>query len=162
MKVFRIRQSIAHFDQWKPLISKMPFKLKSNGRPPRLLRFRGRFRSHRGQNFKNHLVFITFHNKIFVVMSFEVVWPRRPRKEPCEYFQRLHFSNQWVPLVKMHYRVRYSLDFDLKIHSGQVWPPNELVFPIYRHPGKSPPKGIREVVLLVYVTQYSIGSITLP
>ena len=52
MKVFRIRQSIAHFDQWKPLISKMPSKLKSNGRPLRLLRFRGCFRGHRGQNFK--------------------------------------------------------------------------------------------------------------
>ena len=26
-----------------------------------------------------------------------------------------------VPLIKMHYRVRYSLDFDLKIRSGQVW-----------------------------------------
>ena len=52
MKVFRIRQSIAHFDQWKPLISKVLFKLKSNGRPPRLLRFRGRFWGHWGQNFK--------------------------------------------------------------------------------------------------------------
>ena len=30
----------------------MQFKLKSNGQPPRLLRFRGRFRGHRGQNFK--------------------------------------------------------------------------------------------------------------
>ena len=34
-----------------------------------------------------------------------------------EYFQRLHFWNQWVPLIKMHCRVRYSFDFDLKIHS---------------------------------------------
>ena len=57
-------------------------------------------------------------------MSFEVVWPRRPRrprKELGEYFQRLHFWNQFVPLIKMHYRVRYSLDFDLKIRSGQGW-----------------------------------------
>ena len=52
MKVLRIRQAIAHFDQWKPLISKMPFKSKSNGRPPSLLRFRGHFRGRRGQNFK--------------------------------------------------------------------------------------------------------------
>ena len=52
MKVFQIRQYIAHFDQWKPLISKMPFKLKSNGQLQRLLRFRGHFRGHRGQNFK--------------------------------------------------------------------------------------------------------------
>ena len=48
----QIRQSIAHFDQSKPLILKIPFKIKSTGRPPRLLRFRGRFRGHRGQNFK--------------------------------------------------------------------------------------------------------------
>ena len=70
--------------------------------------------------------FITFHNRIFVVLSFEVVWPRRPRrprKELGEYFQRLHFWNQFVPLIKMHYRVRYSLDFDLKIRSGQVCMP---------------------------------------
>ena len=40
-------------------------------------------------------------------------------KEPSEYFQRLHFWNQWVPLIKMHFRVRYSLDFDLKSRSGQ-------------------------------------------
>ena len=26
----------------------------------------------------------------------------------------------------MHYRVRYSLDFDLKIHSGQVWQPTGM------------------------------------
>ena len=34
-----------------------------------------------------------------------------------EYFQRLHFWNQLVPLIKMHCRVRYLF----KIHSGQVW-----------------------------------------
>ena len=74
--------------------------------------------------FQNHLVFMTFHNGISVVSSFEVVWPLRPwrpRKVLGEYFQRLHFWNQWVPLIKMHCRVRYLLDFDLKIRSGQVW-----------------------------------------
>ena len=76
----------------------------------------------RQSKFQNHLIFITFYNRIFVVLNFEVVWPRRPRrprKEPSEYFQRLHFWNQFVPLIKMHYRVGYSLDFDLKIRSGQ-------------------------------------------
>ena len=65
----------------------------------------------------------TFIFQIFNILSFEVVWPwwpRRPRKEPSENFQRLHFWNQFVPLIKMQYRVRYSLDFDLKIRSGQV------------------------------------------
>ena len=41
-------------------------------------------------------------------------------KELGEYFHRLYFWNQWVPLIKMHCRVRYLFDFDLKIHSGQV------------------------------------------
>ena len=37
-------------------------------------------------------------------------------KEPSEYFQQLHFSNQWVPLIKTQCKVCYLLDFDL----GQV------------------------------------------
>ena len=135
MKVFRIRQSIAHFDQWKPLILKMPFKLKSNGQPLRLLRFRGHFRGHWGQNFKIIqflslfiIEFLSF-NRIFVVLNFEVVWPRQPRlprKEHSDYFQRLHFWNQFVSLIKMHYRVRCLLDFDLKIPSSQVCKPSCL------------------------------------
>ena len=55
-------------------------------------------------------------------MGFEVVWPRRPwrpQKELGEYFQRLHFWNQWVPLIKTQCRVRYLLNFDLKLRSGQ-------------------------------------------
>ena len=35
------------------------------------------------------------------------------------YLENFHFSNQRVPLIKMHCRVRYLLDFDLKIRSGQ-------------------------------------------
>ena len=71
MKVFRIRQSIAHFDQWKPLILKMPFKLKSNGRPPRLLRFRGRLWGHRSQNFK-----IIYFLSLFII-KFSSFWISR-------------------------------------------------------------------------------------
>ena len=41
-------------------------------------------------------------------------------KELEEYFQQLHFRNQFDLLIKMHFRVRYLFDFDLKIHSGQV------------------------------------------
>ena len=69
----------------------------------------------------SRLIFITFHNRIFVVLSFEVFLPRRPQKEPSEYFQRLHFWNQWVPLIKTQYRVCYLLNFDLKLRSGQRW-----------------------------------------
>ena len=67
--------------------------------------------------------FMTFHNKIFVVFVFNEISKRMIvtiEKEPSEYFQRLHFWNQWIPLIKMYCRVRYLLDFDLKIHSGQV------------------------------------------
>ena len=38
---------------------------------------------------------MTFHNRIFVVLSYEVVWPRRPRhprKELGEYFQHYIFE----------------------------------------------------------------------
>ena len=42
-------------------------------------------------------------------------------KELGKYFQRLHFWNQWVPLIKMYCSMRYLFNFDLKIHSGQVW-----------------------------------------
>jgi hypothetical protein len=123
MKVFQIRQSFRSVEATDFKIQKCNLK-KSTGRILRLLRFRGCFRGHRGQNFKitNHS-FMTFHNIIFVILGFEVVWhrqPRQPQKELGEYFQRLHFWNQWVPLIKMHCRVCYLFDFDLKIHSGQV------------------------------------------
>ena len=67
---------------------------------------------------------MTFHIRIFVILGFKVVWsrqPQQPQKELGEYFQWLHFWNQWVPLIKMHCRVRYLFDFDLKICSSQVW-----------------------------------------
>ena len=73
--------------------------------------------------FQNHLVFITFHNRIFVIFAFDKISKGMivtVEKEPSEYFQQLHFWNQWVPLMKMQCRVRYLLDFDLKIRSGQV------------------------------------------
>jgi hypothetical protein len=67
---------------------------------------------------------MTFHNIIFVVFVFDKISKGMLvtiEKELGEYFQRLHFWNQWVPLIKMHCRVRYLFDFDLKIRSGQVW-----------------------------------------
>ena len=86
---------------------------------------------------------MTFLNRIFVVLSFEVVWPRRPqcpRKELGEYFQWLHFWNQFVPLIKMHYRVRYSLtlisksaqarcDYSTLIPDFKLFPFSYAVFP---------------------------------
>ena len=82
----------------------------------RMLRFRGCF--------WGHLVFMTFHNRILVVFIFDEISKGMPvtlEKKLGEYIQRLHFWNQWVPLIKMHCRVRYLFDFDLNIRSGQVW-----------------------------------------
>ena len=31
--------------------------------------------------------------------------PQQPQKELGEYFQWLHFLNQWLPLIKMHYNI---------------------------------------------------------
>ena len=63
--------------------------------------------------FQNHLVFITFHNRIFVVFVFDKI----SKGMLGEYFQRLHFWNQWIPLIKMHCNVCYLFDYDLKICS---------------------------------------------
>ena len=59
LKVFRIR----------------PFKSKSNGRPLRLLRFRGHFRGHRGQNFKIIYflsLFLTEFSSFWISRSFDL------------------------------------------------------------------------------------------
>ena len=71
--------------------------------------------------FQNHLVFITFHNRIFVFDKISKGMIVTIEKELGEYFQRLHFWNQWVPLIKTQCRVHYLLDFDLKLRSGQGW-----------------------------------------
>ena len=63
--------------------------------------------------FKNHLIFMTFHNRIFFIFVFDKISKGMIvtiEKEPSEYFQRLHFWNQ--------------LDFDFKIRSGQVCRPS--------------------------------------
>ena len=62
---------------------------------------------------------MTFHSRIFVIFVFGSM-PVTIKKELGEFFQRLHFWNQWAPLIKMHCRVLYSFDCDLKICSGQV------------------------------------------
>ena len=109
MKVFRIRQSIAHFDQWKPLISKMPFKLKSNGRPPRLLRFWGHFRGHWSQNF---IIFMNFHLE-FCSFLVSIIVGR--------IFSKITFleSVASTALIKTLYSWSYLFDFHPKITSGQ-------------------------------------------
>ena len=44
--------------------------------------------------------FYKFSFRIFVILDFEVVWPRRPRRPrngPSERFQKLNFWNQCIP-----------------------------------------------------------------
>ena len=50
--------------------------------------------------------FYKFSFRIFVILDFEVVWPRRPRRPqngPSECFQKLHFWNQGIKLRKMRH-----------------------------------------------------------
>ena len=118
MKVFRIRQSIAHFDQWKPLISKNVIQNKMHWLDFEAAEVQRSFSRSPRPKFQNHLVFMTFHNRIFVVFVFDKISKGMLvtiEKEVGEYFQRLYFWNQWVPLIKLHCRLRYLLDFDLKI-----------------------------------------------
>ena len=62
---------------------------------------------------------MTFHNRIFVVFVFDEI--SKGMIVTIENFFNDYISfNQWVPLIKMHCRMQYLLDFDLKIHSGQV------------------------------------------
>ena len=68
MKVIQIRQSIAHFDQCKPVISKMKFKIKSTGPFLSLLRFEVN-----EAKFLNSSSFYDFHYRIFVVFVFDKI-----------------------------------------------------------------------------------------
>ena len=64
--------------------------------------------------FQNHLVFITFHNRIFVVYVFNKISNGMLvtiGKELRKYFQLSHFWNHWAPLI----RTRYLDHFTLKI-----------------------------------------------
>ena len=50
--------------------------------------------------------FYKFSFRIFGILDFEVVWPRRPpcpRNGPSECFQKLHFWNQCIPRKKMRH-----------------------------------------------------------
>ena len=65
-------------------------------------------------------------------------------KELGEYFQRLHFWNQWVPLIKMHRRMRCLFDFlecgvcltfiskFAQARCGDAWLPTKDNYRIYK------------------------------
>ena len=82
------------------------------------------FSRSRRPNFGFHLIFMSFVFRIFVVLRFEVVWPRRPRrpqKGPDEFFQKLHFRNQCFPRKKMRYVTTSSSKFSLNFSTEEVW-----------------------------------------
>ena len=69
-------------------------------------------------------IFNEFSFRIFIVLSFEVVWPRWPQclqKGPREFFQKLHFRNQCVPTKKMRYVTALSKKFSLNLSTEEVW-----------------------------------------
>ena len=68
-------------------------------------------------------IFDEFSFRIFTVLSFEVVWPQRPRrpqKGPSEFFQKLHFWNQCVQTKKMRYVTTLSSTFSLNLPTEEV------------------------------------------
>ena len=76
-------------------------------------------------------IFNGFSFRIFVILSFEVVWPQRPRRPQKglrEFFQKLHFWNQCVPTKKMRYVTALWSKFSLNLFTEEVWPFWGLMF----------------------------------
>ena len=67
--------------------------------------------------------FYKFLFRNFVVLGFEVVWPRQPhqpQKGLRIFFQKLHFWNQCVPTKKMRYIKALSEKFSLNLSTEEV------------------------------------------
>ena len=72
----------------------------------------------------NFSIFNGFSFRIFVILSFEVIWPQRPRrpqKGASEFFQKLYFLNQCVQTKKMRYVTTSSSKFSLNLSTEEVW-----------------------------------------
>ena len=88
----------------------------------RSLRPRGNFWG-REAKFWISSIYNGFSFRIFVILSFEVVWfqrPRRPQKGLREFSQKLHFWNQCVPTKKMRYVTILVEIFTKSLHRGGV------------------------------------------
>ena len=82
-------------------------------------------------------IFNGFSFRIFVILSFEVVWPQRPRRPQKglrEFFQKLHFWNQCIPRKEMWYVSTFLSKFSLNLSTeeectpfGQVTPRVECI-----------------------------------
>ena len=68
------------------------------------------FSRSRRPNFLILSVFNEFSFRIFVVLSFEVVWPQQPQKG---LFQKLHFWYQYVPTKMMRYIILVKILLNL-------------------------------------------------
>ena len=69
-------------------------------------------------------IFYKFSFRIFIVLGFEVVWPRRPqrpRRGVREFFQKLHFWNQCIPAKKMSYVQASRSKFSLNLSTEEGW-----------------------------------------
>ena len=76
-------------------------------------------------------IFNGFSFRIFVLLSFEVVWPqqpRRPQKGLREFFQKLHFWNQCVPTKKMRYVTASWSKFSLNLLTEEVWQSTKIEY----------------------------------
>ena len=97
--------------------SKKIFFGKNHWAPSEVLEVKRPFSRSRRPNFGFHLFLISFHLE---VLSFEVIWPRRPRLR--EFFQKLQFWNQCIPTKKMRYICHSFLVklFPKSFHRGGV------------------------------------------
>ena len=90
MKVFQIGQSIAHFDQWKPLILKMPFEKNTLGGLRGCRGLEVVFEVTEAKISKSS----SFYDCFFVIYVLDKISKGMIvtiEKEPSEYFQQLHF-----------------------------------------------------------------------
>ena len=69
--------------------------------------------------------------RIFVILSFKVIWPQRPQKGFREFFQKLHFWNQCVPTI---YLSTEKLWFQLgrEIAIWEFWKKSTNFWPWYK------------------------------
>ena len=69
------------------------------------------------------LILNGFSFRIFIILSFEVVWPQRPRPQMGlrEFFEKLHFWNQCIPRKKIRYVIASWSTFSLNLFTEEVW-----------------------------------------
>ena len=101
------------------------FFRKIHWAPSEILEVKRPFSRSRRRNFGFHLGILNeFPFRIFIILSFEVVWPQRPQRPQKglrEFFQKLHFWNQCVPTKKMRYVTALWSKFSLNLFTEEVW-----------------------------------------